>query len=96
MKRTVEEQISYLKSRRLTVLDKVYRIKIEASLGCNRDCEFCGMTRKKRCLLKPELFKVILDKIPNTVKRIEFILHGEPTLNPNLLDYIEAIRDLDF
>ena len=93
MKRTVEEKITYYKSRRLTVLDKVYRLKIEASLGCNRDCTFCGMTRKKSCLLKPELFKVILDKIPNTVKRVEFILHGEPTLNPNLLDYIEAIRD---
>jgi len=93
MKRTVEEQISYLKSRRMTVFDKVYRIKIEASLGCNRDCKFCGMTRKKSCLLKPELFKVILNKMPDTVKRVEFILHGEPTLNLNLTNYIEAIRD---
>jgi len=93
MKRTVEEQISYLKSRKLTVIDKVYRIKIEASLGCNRDCKFCGMTRKKSYLLKPKLFEIILAKIPDTVKRIEFILHGEPTLNPNLIDYIEAIRD---
>ncbi len=93
MKRTIEEQISYLKSRRMTVHDKVYRIKMEASLGCNRDCKFCGMTRKKSCLLKPELFKIILSKIPDTVKRIEFILHGEPTLNPDLLNYVEAIRD---
>jgi len=92
MKRTVEEKISYYKSRRLIVHDKIYRIKIEASLGCNRDCKFCGMTRTKSYLLKPKLFEVILTKIPDTVKRIEFILHGEPTLNPNLVDYIEAIR----
>lgn len=90
---TVEEKIAHYKSRRLLVHDKIYRVKIEASLGCNRDCKFCGMTRKKSCLLSPELFKIILNKIPNTVKRIEFILHGEPTLNPNLLDYIKALRD---
>jgi len=93
MARTVEENIAYYKSRRMIVHDKFYRIKIEASLGCNRDCKFCGMTRKRSCLLKPELFNIILNKIPNTVKRIEFILHGEPTLNPHLLDYIGAIRD---
>lgn len=93
MKKTVEEAIAYYKSRRLLVHDRIYRIKIEASLGCNRDCKFCGMTRKKSCLLKPELFNFILNKVPDTVKRIEFILHGEPTLNHNLIDYIKAIRD---
>ena len=93
MKKTSEEKIAYYKSRRMIVHDKIYRIKIEASLGCNRDCLFCGMTRKRSCLLKPELFKIILDKIPDTVKRIEFILHGEPTLNSNLINYIEALRD---
>lgn len=93
MKLTVEEAIAYYKSRRMIVLDKVYRLKIEAMLGCNRDCEFCGMTRKDTCMMQPELFNIILSKTPDTIKRIEFILHGEPTMNPNLLDYVKAIRD---
>lgn len=93
MKLTVKEAIAYYKSRRMIVLDKVYRLKIEASLGCNLNCRFCGMTRKKSCLLKPELFNVILNKTPDTIKRIEFILHGEPTLNKHLPDYIKAIRN---
>lgn len=91
---TVRERIEYYKSRRLLVHDEIYRIKIEAALGCNRDCSFCGMTRKHSCLLKPDLFNIILNKIPDSVKRLEFILHGEPTLNPNLPDYIKAIRDI--
>lgn len=88
-----QEKIVYYKKKRMLVMDEPYRFKIEPSLGCNRKCEFCGMTRNDSHLMTKELFDIICDKMPPSLKRIEFILHGEPTLNPNLLYMIKRSKD---
>jgi len=89
----LQGHVQMLKNRKLLVHDNIYRIKIEPSLGCNRSCEFCGMTRKEKCLMSMETYSAILEQIPPSVKRLEFILHGEPTLNPHLLDFFKMTKD---
>jgi radical SAM protein with 4Fe4S-binding SPASM domain len=88
-----KDQIIHLKNRRLLIHEDLYRLKIEASMGCNRDCKFCGMTRKESHLMSMETFNNIFKQITNSIKRVEFILHGEPTLNNNLLTMFKIIKE---
>lgn len=89
----LQSKVQQLKDRKLLVHDNIYRIKIEPSLGCSRDCEFCGMTRKTVKLMSIETYECILKQIPPSVKRLEFILHGEPTINPNLLVFFRMTKE---
>lgn len=72
-------------------------IQIEFVEGCNRRCEFCGtmgMNIEKLHYMKPEtLQKIVLD-----IKRLKWhsmillACHGEPTLHPYCLEFIQYIR----
>ena len=72
-------------------------IEIEPTEGCNLGCKFCGLRGIREKGTKPwkfmtiETAKELAAKIrkENWKSRIAFCGHGEPTLNPNLLEIIK-------
>lgn len=77
--------------------------QIELVEGCNRMCKFCGIYgiwkhKKDRKIKKMDLdFAINLSQSfgrwwKDKGKRIEFAMHGEPTLHPNLLEIINKFR----
>ena len=77
-----------------------YMIEIEPTEGCNLGCSFCGLRGIREKGTKPWYFmsvedaQVIACKIKESGwnSRICFCGHGEPTLNPKLLEIIAAFR----
>lgn len=78
-------------------------IQIELVEGCNRMCNFCGIhgiwknkyDRKIKHMPYDlaEQIAASLSKWPGfTKKRVEFAMHGEPTLNPELLNIVDMFR----
>lgn len=75
-------------------------IQCEASEGCNLYCDFCGLQGIREKMVKnykfmavetaDSLFKQVAELGWNP--RVEFANHGEPTLNPNLVDFIRIVR----
>jgi radical SAM protein with 4Fe4S-binding SPASM domain len=73
---------------------------IDVSSVCNYKCSFCfqadmeGMKKVglKRGFMSLELFKKIVDdfsEFPDVIKKIKIGNHGEPTMNPNLVEMVE-------
>lgn len=82
-------------------LTRPWSLQIEFAEGCSRICSFCGITgiREKPGNYKfmtIETAKIIALQIkefcPNS--RIEYAMHGEPTMNPNYLEMIKIFREL--
>ncbi len=76
-----------------------FSIQVELVEGCNLMCEFCGIhgIRKKAGGYKfmgTWEAKRIAQRIAHTgwKSRVEFAMHGEPTLNPNFLSIIKTFR----
>lgn len=77
-----------------------FLIEIEPTEGCNLGCSFCGLRGIREKGTKPwkmmtiEDAKIIARKIKesNWSSRICFCGHGEPTINPNLLEIIRIFR----
>jgi len=75
-------------------------IQIELTEGCNLSCSFCGINGIRESKGGPYNFLDINDaaKIALGIKavgwnpRIEFAMHGEPTMNPNYLAIVAAFR----
>lgn len=77
-----------------------WAIQIELVEGCNLRCNFCGLNgiRGKDNSLKFMDFSVanalVNDLVDNEWNsRLEFAMHGEPTLNPNGLEIVTAFRN---
>jgi radical SAM protein with 4Fe4S-binding SPASM domain len=79
-----------------------YAIQIELCEGCNLRCNFCGLQGIRS---KEELGKNYKFMEENTLKeimygivvarwnpRIEFAMHGEPTMHPNYIKMIDLAR----
>jgi len=76
-----------------------FAIQIELTEGCNLFCKFCGIRGIRN---KPHRYKFMsLEYSKNIAKqirkanwqsRIEFAMHGEPTMNPRLLEIIKVFR----
>lgn len=74
-----------------------FAMQIELSEGCNLYCDFCGLQGIRT--IKEKNFKFMTletaRRIANQVgelgwnPRIEFAMHGEPTMNP---DYIQVVK----
>ena len=74
-----------------------FAIQIELTEGCNLFCKFCGIRGIRN---KPHRYKFMsLEYSKNIAKqirkanwqsRIEFAMHGEPTMNPRLLEIIKV------
>lgn len=77
-------------------------IQIEPVQGCNLGCDFCGIhaigyQQKARGLdcMTPETAQTVAAQCAELGwnPRIEFAVHGEPTLHPNLPALVKTFRD---
>ena len=75
------------------MLDKIY---LEITNVCNLDCSFCHKTSRTKKLMTKEEFDIILDKIAGKSRCLYFHLMGEPTLHPQLPEFIKLSKDKDF
>lgn len=80
--------------------DPPFAIQLEPTEGCNLYCDFCGLQgiRSKAGenykFMTPSTAQTIADDIraERWTSRIEFAMHGEPTLNPNLVEIVDIFR----
>lgn len=86
----------------MTTQESPFAIQMEPTEGCNLSCNFCaiasiGMGRVRRGNEK-FMDLAIAQSVAQQVKdlgwnpRIEYAMHGEPTLHPNLPDLISPFR----
>lgn len=76
-----------------------YCVQIELTEGCNLRCPFCGLNGIRG---KDNNFKCMTPEIANKIasdmaeagwnSRLEFAMHGEPTMNPDHLEIIRIFR----
>ena len=74
-----------------------FAVQVEMTEGCNLFCSFCGVRGIRK---KPGKYKFMTVESAYAIaqnialagwnSRIEFAMHGEPTLNPHVQDIIEA------
>lgn len=77
-----------------------YSIQIELNEGCNLGCSFCGLRGMREKGTQPwyRMKKETAERIIAEVKRVGwhsriiFSMHGEPTLNPNVVRIIKMFR----
>lgn len=75
-------------------------VQIELTEGCNRGCGFCGVQGIRKDGKEPYLCmnKKTAERIASQIAEAEwkskilFAMHGEPTLNPNMLRIIKLFR----
>ena len=77
-----------------------YCIQVELTEGCNLRCSFCGINgiRPKAGMFKfmnPSMARYLAASIAELGwnSRIEFAMHGEPTMNPALYEIIKSFRE---
>jgi len=78
-----------------------YSVSIELTEGCNLYCNFCGLQGIRE--EKPKIYKFMeistASKIAEQIKelnwncRVGFAMRGEPTMHPNYIGVIRAIRE---
>ncbi len=71
--------------------DKISSVTLETTNVCDIQCEVCPVPKlnRKKGFMSLEDFKIILDKLPNTVKTIRMNYAGEPLLNKNIFKMIK-------
>lgn len=77
-----------------------FTIQIEPTEGCNRGCSFCGLRGMREKGTEPFYFmkKEVAERIASQIaeagwnSKILFAMHGEPTLNKNLVRIIKIFR----
>jgi radical SAM protein with 4Fe4S-binding SPASM domain len=77
-----------------------FAVQVELSEGCNLYCDFCGLQgirdikEKDFKFMDPAVAKSIAAQIRDLEwnPRIEFAMHGEPTMNPNYIDIVKRFR----
>lgn len=80
--------------------DPPYSIQVELNEGCNLGCNFCGLRGMRENGTKPwkrmkrDTAQCIIEEIKRVGwhSRIIFSMHGEPTLNPNVVKIIAMFR----
>ncbi|MGL5069377.1 MAG: radical SAM/SPASM domain-containing protein [Sarcina sp.] len=72
------------------------KIYIETTNICNLSCNFCPKTKRKLENMSLEKFKIILDKIRPFTDYIYLHLMGEPLLNKNLREFLQAAKNRGF
>lgn len=77
-----------------------YCIQIEPVEGCNRRCWFCGLLtlpgdrQEGVNFVKPELLTKVFTELNDWLPkiRVEINLHGEPTMHPQFMECLLAMR----
>lgn len=71
-------------------------IQIEFAQGCPLMCDFCGLNGMEHGihLMERETLVNIADSMAalGWTSRIELAMHGEPTLNPEYVEFVEILR----
>lgn len=88
-----KEIVARLKAKNLTVFEEVYQLRLEVVKGCNLNCPFCGRSRLDQGIMEKELYKKILNDLTPRIKRIELAAQGEPSLHPELNEFISIARE---
>ena len=77
-----------------------YSVQVEFVEGCNRMCRFCGIhsiwkeEHVRNYMSKPLAYSIAKDLGGWLEKaRIEFAMHGEPTLHPRAVEYVNEFRE---
>lgn len=74
------------------------QVDIELSSLCNLRCPMCFSSKENyekkvnRCLMDDRLFYKIMDEIGGKVPAVRLSLRGEPTLHPNILEFIRVCK----
>jgi radical SAM protein with 4Fe4S-binding SPASM domain len=79
-----------------------FAIQVELSEGCNLACPFCGINgiREKPGKLYQFMKEETLRSLITQVKelkwnpRIEFAMHGEPTMHPGFVDMVKLVYEI--
>lgn len=79
--------------------DPPFCVQVELSEGCNLYCDFCGLQGIRE---KPGNFKFMTLHTAKLLARqmselgwrarVEFAMHGEPTMNPEYIEIVEVFR----
>ncbi len=75
------------------MFDKIY---LEITNICNLDCTFCHKTKRDKKLMSLDEFNILTDKLQGKAKFLYFHLMGEPTIHPNLSDFIKISKQKGF
>lgn len=74
-------------------------LQVELTEGCNLRCSFCGLNgirgkENNYKFLTVQNAEIMCDRLieANWKPRIEFAMHGEPSVNPNMLEIIHLFR----
>lgn len=86
-------KIENLRKRNLLVFDEPNQVRIEFVRGCNLNCQFCGRSRDHTGKMTKETLLNIVPKLTDKTKRISVSLQGEPTLHPDIKEFIGTIRE---
>lgn len=82
----------------LLPLEQPLSLYIDPCDACNFRCNFCfhHYTNSTGSIMRPELFeKIIADmqEFPDQFKMVHLNGHGEPLLNPHIVDYIKLLKE---
>ena len=66
------------------------KIYIEITNICNLNCSFCAKNSRQKEFLSLENFNILIDKIKNYTNYLYFHIMGEPTLHPNINEFIDV------
>ena len=89
------------KRRPYRIQEPPYCIQIELNEGCNLRCSFCGLQgiraekEKNYKHMSEETLRALMRKVVALKwnPRIEFAMHGEPTMHPDYVGMIRACRE---
>lgn len=90
------------KRRKYRTQEQPFCIQIELTEGCNLRCAFCGLQgiraegEKNFKFMEPETLRRLLRGVADAgwTPRLEFAMHGEPTMHPDYVGMIAQTRAL--
>ena len=73
----------------------IKKVNIEVTNTCNLRCRVCPtpMMKRKKGFMSLDNFKIIVDKLPSTVKKIDMNWSGEPLLNKDIFKMVRYAKD---
>jgi radical SAM protein with 4Fe4S-binding SPASM domain len=89
--------------RKYRTQEPPYCIQIELTEGCNLRCNFCGLQAIRSVAEKGKNYKFMTEEtLRNTLRtamaakwnpRIEFAMHGEPSMHPDYVGMVKVARE---
>lgn len=72
------------------------RAYVEITNVCNKNCSFCPKTKRKSKFMSFEEFQNICGQLKGLTKYLYFHIMGEPTLHPQLCDFVSYASEQGF